>query len=107
MAVQDFGEADNTQSNLVLLELRLRRLEFLTTGSGNLDGIPDGLRVPERHDDTVTAKLAELQKSLERLRRLEGSGGFVIRETEAIRKKIHLRSRCLAIKLMVARCQVS
>lgn len=84
MAAESVTVSDDAQSNLALLQQRLRRLEFLLTGSSNLDGVPNGLQTPEKSDDTVTAKLARLQAALEHLRRLEGPAGTVVRDIEAI-----------------------
>lgn len=75
------------QSHLALLELRLRRLEFLLTGSSAVDGLPDGIDPPQKSDDTISARLARLQVSLDRLRRLDGPAGGIIREIEAFHSR--------------------
>jgi hypothetical protein len=77
------SESDD-QGSLALLEQRLRRLEFLLTGSSDLDGIPDGLDVPTKSDDTVAARVTRLESELDRLRRLNGPAGEIVRDIEAI-----------------------
>jgi hypothetical protein len=77
------SENDN-QSSLALLEQRLRRLEFLLTGSSDLDGNPDGINVPAKSDDTVAARVARLENGLDRLRRLNGPAGEIVRDIQAI-----------------------
>ena len=89
MATDGQSVPGDSQSNLVLLQHRLRRLEFLLTGSSDLDGTPDGINVPQKSDDTVAAKLGRLQSSLDRLRRLDGTAGFVVREVEATCTRLH------------------
>jgi hypothetical protein len=89
MAAETPDDLNASQSNLAVLQLRLRRLEFLLTGSTTPDGIPDGIRAPKKSDDTVTAKLTELQAALDGLRRLDGTAGSLVREMEALRASIH------------------
>ena len=84
MAAERESLSSGPHSSLALLELRLRRLEFLLTGSSNLDGLPDGIDAPQRSGDAVAAKLASLQASLTRLRRLDGPPGMLVREIEAL-----------------------
>lgn len=84
MAAETFNGSDASASNLAVLELRLRRLEFLLTGSTTLDGIPDGIHAPQKSDDTVSAKLTGLQTVLDGLRRLDGPAGSLVREFETI-----------------------
>ena len=84
MAAESELPVGGPQSNLALLELRLRRLEFLLTGSSAVDGLPDGIDPPQKSDDTISARLARLQVSLDRLRRLDGPAGGVVRELEAL-----------------------
>ena len=83
MAIQ----SADVQANLVLLESRLRRLEFLFTGSSDLDGHPDGIEIPQTSDDTITGRIAKLQASLDRLRRLDGPAGNLVREVDALHYK--------------------
>ena len=84
MAAENELSTGGLQSSGALLELRLQRLEFLLTGSSNLDGLPDGIEVPKRSDDTISARLARLQISLGRLRRLDGPAGGAVRGIEAL-----------------------
>ena len=94
MAADSTAVVDDSHSNLALLELRLRRLEFLLTGSSDLDGIPGNVSPVQKSDDTVVARLSRLQASLDRLRRLEGPAGATIRDIEAIRKCGELQTCC-------------
>lgn len=84
MALEGADTSQEAEKSVVLLQQRLRRLEFLLTGSTDLDGIPNGLRAPEKSDDTVSTKLAGLKAALDKLRRLEGTGGTLVRDLEAI-----------------------
>ena len=87
MAAESKLDTGAPHSNLALLEHRLRRLEFLLTGSSNLDGLPDGIDVPQKSDDTIFARLARFRVSLDRLRRLDGPAGGLVREIEALHSK--------------------
>ena len=84
MAAEAATASDDSASNLALLDLRLRRLDFLLTGSSNLDGIPEKAAAPPKSDDTVSGKLVRLQSSLDRLRRLDTPAGSLVREIEAV-----------------------
>ena len=54
-------------ATLELLEVRLRRLEYLLTGDANWAGQPKPVPRPETLDDTVARRLARLEADLERL----------------------------------------
>lgn len=88
----DISEND-TPGNLALQEQRLRRLEFLLTGSSDLDGLPEGIKVPEKSDDTVAARITRLEGALERLRSLTGPAGGIVRDIEAVCTHVVARSR--------------
>jgi hypothetical protein len=84
MASMEPPASADAQSNLKLLDFRLRRLEFLLTGSSDVDGTPDHIEPSQKAEDNVVERLSKLQDSLNRLRRLPGSAGAVVREVEAL-----------------------
>lgn len=77
------------RATLSLLEIRLRRLEFLLSGTSDLDGVP--IRTPQqsvssiKSEDTVSGKLATLQRDLNSLRKLQTPAGKLIRKVEELR----------------------
>jgi len=75
----------SARSTLALLETRLRRLEFLLTGIADLDGKPELLKKSVKRDESVSDKLKKLEADLERLRRLDGAGGTLVRDVDALR----------------------
>lgn len=72
------------RSTLVALETRLRRLEFLLKGSSNEYGIPDPVRKPAQHNETVWARLDSLDSEMVKLKKLNGSAGTLIRNVEQL-----------------------
>jgi hypothetical protein len=52
---------------LSMLEERLHRLEFLLHGTSNSSGIPEPAPAPSTRDDTVSARLANVESNLRRL----------------------------------------
>lgn len=54
-------------ATIELLEARLRRLSFLLTGSSDWIGVPSTPSKPTTHDETVSRRLARLEKELEKL----------------------------------------
>lgn len=54
-------------ATLELLEVRLRRLEYLLTGDANWTGHPKAAPKPDTLDDTVARRLARLEAGLEKL----------------------------------------
>lgn len=86
----DGASGDHTDhSSLDLLTVRLRRLEFLLSGSSDHDGLPDQARKPHNHDASVLGRLQVLQSSLDRLRKEEGVAGEMVRDIEALRGCFH------------------
>lgn len=71
-------------SSLDLLAVRLRRLEFLLSGSSDVDGIPDGVTKPANHDESVLGRLKTLQSGLDKLRKKGGVAGEMIRDVEGL-----------------------
>jgi hypothetical protein len=84
MATVGTSTTAEAQSNLVLLDFRLRKLEFLLTGSSDVDGIPSHVQPSQKAEDNVVGRLSALQESLSRLMRLQGSAGAVVRKLEAL-----------------------
>jgi hypothetical protein len=84
MATAGMNDAQTMYGSLDLLEVRLRRLEFLLTGSSNLDGAPDGVTRPQRSEETLLERLRSLQASLDQLRKGDGVAGEMVRDVEAI-----------------------
>ncbi|CAI7571454.1 hypothetical protein N7533_004181 [Penicillium manginii] len=56
-------------ATIELLEARLRRLSYLLTGSSDWIGVPNTPSKPTTHDETVSRRLARLEKELEKLSR--------------------------------------
>lgn len=54
-------------ATLHMMEERLHRLEFLLHGSSNAVGISDPAQVPASSDETVCARLFNLERGLHRL----------------------------------------
>lgn len=75
-----------TTGSIPLLAHRLQRLEFLLTGSSDLDGKPSIVPKPASSDETVASQLASLQRNLGKLRRGEGQSSDLIRDVEALSK---------------------
>jgi hypothetical protein len=69
-------------ATIELLEARLRRLSYLLTGSSDWIGVPNTPSKPTTHDETVSRRLARLEKELEKLSR----------SVPAVRDIIQLRS---------------
>lgn len=89
MAV-DVAERDSNgdaRGSLDLLEVRLGRLEFLLTGSSDLDGQPAGPAKPRNNDEAIVGRLHGLQARLERLRKNDDVSGEMIRDIETICKQ--------------------
>lgn len=78
------ADAGADLSNLDLLAVRLRRLEFLLAGSSDVDGVPNGVIQPATHDTSVLGRLQALQSGLDRLRKDGGIGGEMIRDIEGL-----------------------
>ena len=76
------------QGSLALLETRLRRLEFLLTGQSNLDGEPYAAEKSQRSTDSVLSRLSSLQVELDKLRKVHGPGGDLIRDVESIYSRV-------------------
>jgi hypothetical protein len=57
----------STLAMLSMLEERLHRLEFILHGTSNSSGIPDPAPAPSTRDDTVSARLANVESNLRRL----------------------------------------
>jgi transposase len=56
-------------ATIELLEARLRRLTYLLTGATDWTGVPTAPEKPTSLDETVSRKLARLERELERLSR--------------------------------------
>ncbi|KAJ5966374.1 Nuclear distribution protein RO10 [Penicillium waksmanii] len=54
-------------ATIELLEARLRRLSYLLTGSSDWIGVPNTPSKPTTHDETISRRLARLEKELEKL----------------------------------------
>jgi len=59
-------------ATLSMLEERLHRLEYLLHGTSNAFGVPDPASPPAKHDEVVSARLAQLQGNLHRLASMRG-----------------------------------
>ncbi|KAJ5562667.1 hypothetical protein N7535_002887 [Penicillium sp. DV-2018c] len=56
-------------ATIELLEARLRRLTYILTGNTDWNGVPIAPEKPASSDETVTRRLARLEKELEQLSR--------------------------------------
>lgn len=86
MATDTTHGAGADHSSLDLLAVRLKRLEFLLSGSSDLDGVPDGVIKPTNPDKSVLGRLQTLQTGLDRLRKEGGVAGELIRDMEGLRR---------------------
>lgn len=84
MAGNSTNGASADFSNLDLLAARLGRLEFLLSGSSDVDGVPNGVSKANTHDDSVLGRLQALQVDLDRLRKDGGVAGEMIRDIEGL-----------------------
>jgi hypothetical protein len=84
MAAEAPRGEDNAASSLDLLAVRLRRIEFLLSGSSDLDGIPNGMKKPASQEESVVRRLQALQVGLDKLRRNNAVAGEMIRDVEAL-----------------------
>jgi hypothetical protein len=89
MAAESPSSTSSTHATLDLLAVRLRRLEFLLSGSSDADGQPNGNFPPDKHDESVIGRLRSLQSSLDRLRKDTGVVGEMVRDVEAVRKSAY------------------
>ena len=72
------------RGTLPLLETRLHRLEFLLSGSSDKDGIPPSTGSSIPSSETLRARLNALEAGVERLKRLTGNPGTVVRDLERL-----------------------
>jgi hypothetical protein len=86
MAAEGATDGRDVHTNLDLLTIRLRRLEFLLSGSSDLDGLPDGVTRSINQGDSVLGRLQTLQSSLDKLRKSSGVAGEMVRDVEALRR---------------------
>ena len=84
MVVGPRDDPEDTQTTLSLLEVRLRRLEFLLSGSADLDGYPSAIRTPAAGTANVLARLSRLEKDLNKVSRSDSIAGEIISDIEAI-----------------------
>jgi hypothetical protein len=56
-------------ATIELLEARLRRLSYLLTGATEWTGIPTTPEKPASHEETVSRRVARLERELEKLSR--------------------------------------
>lgn len=56
-------------ATIELLEARLRRLSYLLTGGSDWTGVPSTPEKPASLDETVSRRLARLERELEKLSR--------------------------------------
>ncbi|ETN40952.1 uncharacterized protein HMPREF1541_05232 [Cyphellophora europaea CBS 101466] len=84
MTTEAQNDANSTHASLDLLEVRLRRLEYLLSGSSSLDGVPDSVTKPASGDDAVLGRLRTLQAGLDRLRKNDGVAGEMVRDVETL-----------------------
>ena len=84
MAAEFESSGHDSRANLVLLETRLRRLEFLLAGQSNLDGAPHAAERTQRSTDSVISRLSSLQADLDSLRKSNGVAGDVVRDVESV-----------------------
>lgn len=75
---------DDTNASLDLLQIRLRRLEFLLSGTSSLDGLPDAATRPDDSNTNVLARLDAIQNGLNKLRRSGDVVGEMIGDVESI-----------------------
>lgn len=88
MAAMPESWEHDPRGSLALLEIRLRRLEFLLTGQSNLDGEPYAAEKSQRSTDSVLSKLSALQVELDKLRRTHGPVGDLVRDIESIHARV-------------------
>ena len=69
---------------LVLLETRLRRLEFLLTGTSDEYGKPIPVTRSTHNSETVWGKLDALEADLARLRRFNGAAGPMLKDIQGL-----------------------
>ena len=86
MADVDGSNVDIATGSIPLLEQRLQRLEFLLTGSSDLNGRPSMVHKPASSNETIVSQLGSLQRSLDKLKRGNGRSSALIRDVEALSK---------------------
>ncbi|KAJ5134148.1 hypothetical protein N7526_005513 [Penicillium atrosanguineum] len=65
-------------ATIELLEARLRRLSYLLTGATEWTGVPTDPEKPTSHEETVSRRVARLERELEKLSRNVPAVGDVI-----------------------------
>lgn len=73
-----------TRGTLALLEIRLSRLEFLLSGASDEAGIPGSVSTPSHDKIKIWERLSTLESELNRLKKLDGLGGNVVRDIERL-----------------------
>lgn len=84
MAADARNDSEDTNASLDLLQIRLRRLEFLLSGASDLDGIPEAAAKPADGDATVISRLANLREGLSKVRKGDDAVGEMINDIETI-----------------------
>lgn len=74
-------------TTLALLHNRLARLEHIILGHSNRSYTADGTTVPSPSPRTVPAQLLDLEARLNKLRRLDGVPGSMVRMIENLRRE--------------------
>lgn len=84
MAAAADESTSNASSSLELLQVRLRRLEFLLNGTSTSDGIPEHASKPQDTENSVLRRLNTTQDEFARLKRDDGVLGEMIRDLETL-----------------------
>ncbi|RMZ78975.1 hypothetical protein DV737_g3616, partial [Chaetothyriales sp. CBS 132003] len=89
MAVELWGSSEMNSGSLALLQTRLRRLEFLLTGHSEVEGVRAVAgKWPKSAASSVHARLSALERELDRLRRMPGAAGDLIRDIESLHASV-------------------
>lgn len=84
MATGSVGPDATALSTLALLEARLRRLEFLLTGTSDDYGRPGPVTTSTPRTETVWGKLDALEADLARLKKANGPSGALLKDIERL-----------------------
>jgi hypothetical protein len=84
MAQGALDDSSKTGASLDLLQVRLRRLEFLLSGASDVDGNPAGAVRSRDGDATVLARLESLSAGLSKVRKGDDPVAGMLNGIEAI-----------------------
>jgi hypothetical protein len=84
MAQGALKDSSDANASLDLLQVRLRRLEFLLSGASDVDGSPAAAVRPLDGDATVIARLENLRTGLSKVRKSDDVVARILNDVEAI-----------------------